>query len=133
MRARVGVVLGIFLMSASASYAQQSLVGKYRGEYWERIEDGHRGRPVTQIATLEIATAQDGKVTGKYTLDSNYCRGSYEIQGTFLDNKLELKTSDGPTRDCVGQMLMLQVQGDKLVGNTSAETRERPGLTLTRQ
>ena len=125
LRASVAAML---VASSTCLWAQQSLVGTYRGEYWEPATEAYPNR---QQVVLEIKSVTDGKVTGKYTLASEYCRGTYEVEGVLSDNELALKT-EGPKKDC-GQELTLRVQDDKLTGNTSAAARGRPGLTLKRQ
>ena len=122
-----GVAAALF-GSSTCLFAQPSLVGTYKGEYWEPATEAYPNR---QQVVLEIKSVTDGKVTGQYTLASEYCRGTYEVEGILSDNELALKTR-GPKKDC-GQELMLRVQDDKLTGNTSAAARGRPGLTLKRQ
>ena len=99
------------------SYAQQGLVGTYVGEYRERQPEGY---PRTQTATLEITSAQSGKLTGKYNLASFGCGGTYEVEGTYQDNKLDMRTKSGALRGCGDEQLMPMTQGNKLVGKVGA-------------
>ena len=119
----------MLMASATAANAQQELVGTYKGEYKEAQYPFAK----VQLVTFTIATVQDGKVTGKYELESFDCRGVYDIQGTILDNRLELRTGEGPVKGCGDQRLSLSVEGNKLVGRTSMEAQNNPGITLSKR
>lgn len=112
MRVQAAIVVAL-LCCAGISYAQQGLVGSYYGEYPEPT--GH-GWPKIQGLTLKIVSAKDGKIAGQLVLGSNECVGNYELEGSYQDNKLEMKTSEGSLRGCGQQPVTLEVQGDKLVG-----------------
>ena len=133
LRIATKLLLTLTVSVASQAWAQHELVGKYKGEYWEPSDEPGAGYPKKQEALLEITAIQDGQVSGRYTLTYHYCSGTYAVHGTMLDNTLELTTGEGPRRDCAGQKLRFQAQAGKLVGNTSAETPGRRGLTLSKQ
>ena len=124
------VVVGVLLSCSAMSYAQQGLIGTYKGEYMERQAENY---PKIQNVTLEITSAQNGKLAGKYRLEDFGCRGTYEIEGTYQDDKVNLRTSGGSIVGCDQQQLMLQIQGNKLVGNVTAEAPLRPGIELVRK
>jgi hypothetical protein len=105
----VGIAL---LVMASSSYPQDALVGTYKGLYaftWQGSAE------VTVHTTLEIGSAKEGKVSGKFTILSGQCRGDYALQGTYEGNSLALRTSKGKM-DCGDQPLTLAHDGKKMKG-----------------
>ena len=113
MRVQIGGIVAALVFCSMAAIGQQGLVGSYYGEYPEPT--GH-GWPKTQGATLQITSAKDGKLSGKLVLGMNECRGDYQVEGTYQDSKLDMRTSEGSLRGCGQQQISLEVQGDKLVG-----------------
>jgi hypothetical protein len=105
------------LLCATPLMAQQGLIGTYAGAYEEK-EDGTKR--AHQHGTLELVSVQDGKVVGKFRLEQD-CRGTYEVDGTYQGNKLDLRTSAGSPRGCGGEQLLLEMQGNKLVGTISGQ------------
>ena len=126
---RACVVCGMLMTVAMAAHGQQSILGTYAGEYFERIPENY---PKLQSVSLHIASAKDGNLSGKYSITEFSCRGTYDIQGTYQGDKLILQTTGGPMRGCE-QQITLTVQGNKLVGNTTAEAPLRPGIELQRR
>lgn len=111
------LTLGIALTSlfcSAQSYAQQGLMGKYEATY-SGVTTG-RGVPWTQYLTLEITTAENGKMAGKLNVARLGCSGDYLIDGTYQDSKLEMKTNEGAKTGCGKVPLVLVPQGNKLVG-----------------
>jgi hypothetical protein len=112
--------IGIALLSCSALlYAQQGLLGTYKAWY----KTGQLGHKQSNSATLEITSAENGKIAGKLTI-SGECDGDYVIAGTYQDSKLEMLTSEGALRGCGKETLLFVAQGNKLVGTMGAEKIE---------
>jgi len=110
--------IGIALFSCSTlSYAQQELIGKYEGN-WTVAAGSHSGG-FPNWGTLKIVSAENGKLSGTFTVGNLSCRGEYSIEGSYQDNKLEMRVGQGAMRGCGGELLMLVVQGNKLVGTYS--------------
>ena len=84
----------IVLVWSTAIGAQQTLVGKWGGKLSER-----GGRDIRQTnVTMEITSAENGKLKGTMSLfpmGRRGCKGQYVLEGTFADNKVELKSSKG--------------------------------------
>lgn len=117
---RQTLCIGIALFFCSTlSYAQQGLIGSYEGSF-RHPDPGHGPRQVG--STLEIKSAENGKLAGKFKISNEYCMGEYLIQGTYNENKLEMWTGEGTKRDCGKELLVLVVQGNKLIG-TIGSTR----------
>lgn len=120
MRIRT-LVIGIALLSCSTLlYAQQGLLGTYTGAFRER--GGEIPRRVSAI--LEITSAENGKLAGKFKLSGGSCGGDYVIDGAYQDSKLEMRTSEGALRGCGKDTLVLVPQDNKLVGTIGAESIE---------
>jgi hypothetical protein len=109
-----------FLLCSTPLMAQQGLIGTYAGAYMEK-EDG--SRRAHQYGTLELVSVQDGKVVGKFRLEQD-CRGTYQVDGTYQNNKLDLRTGAGSLMGCGGEQLLLEMQGNKLVGTISGQAVE---------
>jgi len=114
LRRYVAIGVAVFLCS-TLSNAQQGLVGTYEGRWI--FASG--SRDYYNYGTLKIASAENGKLVGTFTIAQQACKGEYLIGGTFHDNKLEMQTGDGVLADCGKQPLVLVVQGNKLVGKYS--------------
>jgi hypothetical protein len=96
-------------------YAQQGLLGTYAGGFRERGGE----YPVRVYAILEITSAENGKLAGKFKASGGSCGGDYVIEGNYHDNKLEMRTGKGAMRGCGEEPLVVVVQGNKLVGKYS--------------
>jgi hypothetical protein len=108
------VAIGIaFLCSSILSYAQQGLIGTYEGPYFE-VTNGEW--PRRHSTTLHITSAENGKLAGKFHVSGPSCQGDYVIDGTYQDNKLELRTSEGGVPGCGNRKFILNIESDKLVG-----------------
>ena len=129
MRAVIAFVSMIACSSVTTAYAQQELVGTYKGEYWERGDYVH---PHVQTVILRISSTEGGKVAGKLELGESSCRGVYDVQGTYQGAQMSLRTSEGPMAGCA-QQITLTSKDRKLVGNMSGEASGRPGIELVRQ
>lgn len=136
MRIQTAAAVSALLLFSPISYADHPLVGTYKGNYYEAISPDQR--PPRQTATLQITSVENGKVAGQYTLEYFRCKGTYGIEGTYQDNKLQLKmTGQGARRGCGDQVISLEVKGNTLEGHTSAEPTSGggslQGFKLTRQ
>jgi hypothetical protein len=98
-------------------YAQEGLLGTYKGSFYTEYP-GHGAIPVFSI--LEITSAENGKIAGKFNITQGYCRGDYVIEGTYQDSKLEMLKSAGALRDCGKETLVVVAQGAKLTGTYGA-------------
>jgi hypothetical protein len=128
------VTTGFILLSCSACLpVQEGLVGQYSGYFVVR-----RTSEVRERLTLEIQTAQDGKLkatatrhytAGRPTAGANMCVGDYVLEGTYDDNKIVLRSigPGGRAGDC-RMTLRLAVEGDKLTG-----TMGKFGAELTKR
>ena len=113
MRRRT-LFIGIALFFCSTlSYAQQGLIGSYEGRF---MQTNPAERSTRIGSTLEIKSAENGKLAGIFKISNEYCRGEYLIQGTYNESRLEMLTGEGTKRDCGKESLVLIVQGNKLVG-----------------
>jgi len=115
MRIARGVIAGAAMLFSTIAFPQQGLPGTYIAYYADPALDGV-GRPQQQSATLEIESVQDRKVNGSLFIGRFFCRGKYDIQGTYQDNKLEMRVGAGALKDCGEVQLLLEVRGEKLVG-----------------
>ncbi len=115
----VCVAIAIFLCSMPL-YAQQDLTGIYKGRFGIVHRAGLDPWPLD--ATLEIATAENGELAGKFRIWGTWiyvCNGNYSIRGVYRDSRLEMRTSAGSVRGCGMDQLVLTVQGNKLLGTLS--------------
>jgi hypothetical protein len=107
---------GIVLMLCSGlTYAQQISTGKYTGS---RL--GER-KPVG--VTLEIKSAENGKLSGTLTTYGRGCAGAIEIEGTYEGGKIQLQTPPGrgTAKDCEEIKLELVADGNNLKGRMMGE------------
>jgi len=116
---RLGTVaLGVlFLFYSTLSYTQQELIGTYEGN-WTVAAGSHSGG-FPNWGTLKIVSAENGKLSGTFAVGNLSCRGEYLIEGSYHDNKLEMRTGQGAMRGCGEDPLVVVVQGKKLVGKFS--------------
>ena len=109
------IAISLVLLSYSTSLlAQQTLVGKYSGNYIQKTGRGDESRGLT----LEIASAENGKLKGTAVrVEKGSCSGKYEVEGTYQDNKIVVRSvgGGGAASDC-GLRLQLVAEGNKLVG-----------------
>jgi hypothetical protein len=112
------VCIAIALFSCSMPLcAQQGLTGIYKGRFAVVYRAGLDPWPLD--ATLEIATAENGELAGKFRIWGSWiyvCNGNYSVQGAYQGNRLEMRTSAGIVRGCGMDLLVLTVQGSKLLG-----------------
>ena len=97
--------------------AQQGLTGIYKGRFGVVYRAGLDPWPLD--ATLDIATAENGELAGKFRIWGTWiyvCNGNYSVQGVYQGNRLEMRTSAGTVRGCGLEPLLLAVQGNKLLG-----------------
>lgn len=107
---------GILLMLCSGLvYAQQVSTGKYTG-----TRSGER-KPVG--VTLEIKSAENGKLSGIITTFGRACKGAIEIEGTYEGGKVQLQSSPGrgAANDCGEIKLELVAEGNNLKGRFMGE------------
>lgn len=102
-----------FLLCFPFSYADQGLVGTYKGSFTVKTMGG-RG-DATHPLILSITGAENGKLAGKLEQGGN-CRGEYPIEGTYQGNRLEITTGEGAIRGCGKAKLVLNAETNKLVG-----------------
>jgi len=116
---KLTVVAGlVFSIFTGSLFAQESLVGKYSGGFMTRVTQGD------QLVTLvlEITSVEGGKVKAKALRGAvgNFgpgvaCAGEYQMEGTYENNKLVIKSVAGPGGDCrLGFVLV--AEGNKLKG-----------------
>jgi len=122
-------ILGGLALSlcALAVHAQQGIVGKYNGAL-------ERARGRTSGITIEITSAENGKLKGSYTSHGRgVCGGIFPIEGTYQGNKLEF-TADrgGPTGDCLERKFEVVSDGDKLVGQMLQQSGESGKVHLSK-
>lgn len=113
---RFASLVGVVLMSwVSFSHAQQVATGNYIGAY-----SGER-RP-TGIS-LEIKSADNGRIQGSVTTNSRTCNGTFAVEGTYQDNKIEIQSAAqrGRTGDCAELKLELVANGNKLTGRFNGD------------
>src|SRR5258706_4398844 len=108
MRSRYGAIGAALLFCSTLAHAQQELTGTYEGRWI--FASGTRD--YYNYGTLRIASAENGKLTGKFTIAEQACRGEYSIEGTYRENKLEMRTGEGAVADCGKQPLVVVVQGN---------------------
>ena len=116
------------MLVSTMTHAQLQIVGTYEGEYMERQPDNY---PKSQSVVLQISSAQDGKVAGKYSLSYFSCRGTYDLEGMYRDNQLVLRTNGG-MRGCESELTLI-VEGNRLSGRVNAEAPGRPGIELKKR
>jgi hypothetical protein len=104
----------IAICGMGSVFAQESLVGKYTGNYEVATPRGNFRVGVT----LVIDGVEDGKVKGAATLHQGNCRGDYPLEGTVKDEVIGLRSTakGGPAGDC-GFGFKGKVEGNRLVGN----------------
>lgn len=101
------------LCAAGFAFAQDSLVGSYRGSY-----EVQGGRVARFGITLAITSVEGGRVKGTGTLHDGPCRGSYPVEGFVKDAAIGLRAIEkgGPAGDCTFGFKG-KVDGNRLVGN----------------
>jgi hypothetical protein len=116
---KLAVAAGLVLSVCTGSlYAQESLGGKYSGSYMQTTNQGDK--PATVV--LEITSVESGKVKAKAVRGAVgnrgpgvACAGEYQMEGTYANNKLVIKSVSGPAVDC-GLGFVLVAEGNKLKG-----------------
>ena len=103
----------LFAFSGSV-VAQQSIVGKYSGDFAKSTNQGD----ATQPLALDIRSVEGDTVKGivdRYGKGS--CVGEYSVAGTVKGDTLKLRATKkgGDAGDC-GLWLTMTIQGNKLVG-----------------
>lgn len=119
-------LIGIVLLSCvGVSHAQQTVEGKYTG-----TRAGEK-RPVG--LSLEITSAQNGKVQGSVTLTQQRCGGIFPVEGAYQDNKIELRAAaGGRTGDCGERKLELVASGNELTGRMLGDSGEWREVKLSK-
>ena len=123
-----GIIVGLaFSICPLAVDAQQGIVGKYNGSLQRE-----RGR--TSGITIEITSAEDGKLKGSYTSHgAGVCGGIFPIEGTYQGNKLEFTAAKGgSTGDCLERKFEVVLDGNKLVGQMRQQTGEMGKVQLSK-
>ena len=113
--------LAIFLGSTcQLLYAQDSLIGKYSETYTRNTNKGEQRYGLE----LNIESSENGVVKGTAIRNGRDCRGAFPVEGTFKDNRLELKSGKvSGAEDCTAN-LRLAAEGNKLkgtMGNAAVE------------
>lgn len=111
----------VFLAGHASVYAQDTLIGKYSGNY--EVQSPTRGVE-TRGMDLAIESIENGNVQGTVTrhLRGGGCRGATPVEGTFKDNQLILKGKGGITADCAISLRLVS-QGNKLTGTSGTGER----------
>ena len=114
MKSAVAFGLAIAFAPSAVSFAQDSIVGSYKGSY---LFTGGRA-PVEIGVTLVIASVDEGKLTGTGTYHFGSCRGDYPLVGSLKENAIGLRSTakGGAAGDC-GFGFKGTVEGNQLVGN----------------
>lgn len=92
--------------------AQDSLIGKYTGSYERRTNRGDERYGVE----LNIVSVENGIAKGTAVRNGRQCPGTYPVEGTVKDNRLELKSGKGGTADDCAANFRLVAEGNKLKG-----------------
>lgn len=115
---KLAIAIGtVFSIIAASVCAQQTLVGKYSGNFMQSTKYGEK--PVG--ITLDITSVEDGKVNATAVRfasgGTGGCAGTYKLQGTHQDNNIDIKAVEksGSAGDC-GMRLQLVAAGNKLTG-----------------
>lgn len=110
----IAIVLGI---CAAPVCAQQTLLGKYSGNFMHKSNRGEQ--PVG--LTLDITSLEDGKVKAMAVRSAGAtkgsCAGTYEMQGTYKGGQADLRSvkNRGGAANC-RMHLRLVADGNKLKG-----------------
>lgn len=115
MRIRIGIV-GALLLFPAVAHGQQGLPGTYEADFSGITVDG---RTWNQRVTLEIESANNGRIVGKYNVPKYSCAGDYLIEGSVRESLLDLTTSPGALRGCGNAKIVLTVVGTRLVGKVN--------------
>jgi hypothetical protein len=120
----IGLALSIL---AGFSHAQESLVGKYSGGFKAKTNQGEQWATVV----LEILSVEGGRVKAKAVRGAYAnigvgltCAGEYQLEGTYENNKLLLKSVAGPGAGDCRLGFMLVVEGNKLKGRLNKNDLE---------
>jgi len=122
------IVVGLALSLCSlAVHAQQGIVGKYNGTLV-------RASGKSSGITIEITSAENGKLKGSYTSHGRgVCGGIFPIEGTYQGNKLEFTAAKGgPTGDCLERKFEVVSDGDKLVGQMLQQSGDSGKVQLSK-
>ena len=114
MKSAVAFGLAVAFSVSAASFAQDSVVGTYKGSFPLATARG----PVEIGVTLVIASVDEGKLTGTGTYHSGACLGDYPVVGSVKENAIGLRSTKkgGAAGDC-GFGFKGTVEGNRLVGN----------------
>jgi hypothetical protein len=90
-------------------------IGKYSGNHQIGTSDV---RVALDIKSVEAGTVKGTLERYVSTRRGGSCDGEFPVQGTYKDNKLDVRTIEkvGKASDCIFRLRM-NVQGNKLVGN----------------
>jgi hypothetical protein len=127
MRISVAFGLVVVMSAAPIAYGQESLVGRYKGDFI--VTSTFPGRPDRAIdAELIIKSVENGVVKGTGKSSSPSCHGvEHPIEGKQEGNKLQVRAADSAGK-CTMEW-SLTVEGSKLVGTTRSGYR----LQLSKQ
>ena len=109
-----GLALSMF---AASLHAQENLAGTYPGTF--RLQTNQGVFPIE--ITLLITDASEGKLRGKAIRGSRggvgqSCSGEYKVEGTYKDNKIDLKAEPGGRAGDCPMRLRLVKEGNHLTG-----------------
>lgn len=120
-RLALASLIAITMGHGTNSYAQDSLVGTYKGSYTVPTTKGFGS--TQRGVKLTIANVENGVVKGTATtMYKGACAGTYSMQGNYEGNKLvmEATAKGGRAGGCSFSLNVVQ-QGNKLVGNTDGD------------
>jgi hypothetical protein len=119
-RTHVSKFGAFLLLFSSILFAQQELLGTYRGTF---DVEGSRNRN-THGLELQITSIESGTMTGKLKVMGGNCRGDYSISGKYSSNEFALRTAAGEIKGCGNTRLVLAVRDGKLVGQYGRSATE---------
>jgi hypothetical protein len=109
------VVAGIAsLLFPAGAYAQQELLGTYKGEYKFELQ---RHGTMSEEVVLVITGIENGNVTGTFKAVGQDCAGDYTVAGKVAKGRFTLKRSAGAITGCGNDALLLNSVNGKLVGS----------------
>jgi hypothetical protein len=121
MKLAAAILLSLSV-SAGSLYAQEPLGGKYSGGYKAKTNQGEQWATVV----LEILSVEGGRVKAKAVRGAFAnigpgltCAGEYQLEGTYENNKLALKSVAGPGAGDCRLGFMLVAEGNKLKGRVN--------------
>ena len=113
MKSAIALGLGVAFSLSAASFAQDSIVGTYKGSFPVQTYAGD----VEVGVTLVIASVEDGKIAGTGSYHRGSCLGDYPVVGILKDKAIGIRGTKkgGAAGDCAF-FFKGTVDGNRLVG-----------------